>query len=62
MTELQESDLLALSDEDFVAVWRVQLGEPPAILIDRPLMVSLLLDALMPPWGVSSDTDARRAA
>jgi hypothetical protein len=62
MTELHESDLLAFSDEDFVAVWKAQLGEPPAVLIDRGLMVSLLLDALMPPRGASSDTDARRAA
>jgi hypothetical protein len=62
MTELQESDLLTSSDEDFVAVWKAQMGEPPAIVIDRPLMVALLLEALRPPRGVSSEKDARAAA
>ena len=58
MTELQESNLLALSDEEFVAVWKAHMGEPPAIVIDRALMVALLLEALMPEHEVLSDKEA----
>jgi hypothetical protein len=58
MTELQESNLLALSDEEFVAVWTARMGEPPAIVIDRPLIVALLFETLMPAHEVSSDKEA----
>ena len=48
MKELQDRDLLVLSDEDFVGVWKVLLGEPPAALIDRSEMVALLLESIPP--------------
>jgi hypothetical protein len=48
MKELQDRDLLVLSDEDFVGVWKALLGEPPAALIDRSEMVALLLESLPP--------------
>jgi hypothetical protein len=48
MKELRDRDLLALSDEDFVAVWKALLGEPPAALVARSEMVELLLQSLPP--------------
>jgi hypothetical protein len=63
MEELRDRDLLALSDEDFVAVWKALLGEPPAALVARSDMVELLLQSLPPDrTRLEPDEEARNAA
>jgi hypothetical protein len=51
MRELRDRELMTLSDEEFVSAWKALLGEPPAILVDRPIMVELLLDSIVPELG-----------
>jgi hypothetical protein len=63
MKELRDRDLLALSDEDFVAVWKALLGEPPAALVARSEMVELLLQSLPPDRAqLEPAEEARNAA
>lgn len=62
MEELRDRDLLALSDEDFVRVWKALLGEPPAVLVARSDMVELLLQSLRQDRTLLEPDEARKAA
>ena len=33
-----------MSDADFVRAWIAEVGEPPAVMLDRHAMIELLLD------------------
>jgi hypothetical protein len=45
---LNVQGLQALADEEFVRLWTALIGGPPAIMIERPLMVALLLESVDP--------------
>ena len=41
--------LNALAPADFLRFWIEMIGQPPAVIVERPVMVQLLLECLPPP-------------
>ncbi|NNM71973.1 hypothetical protein [Enterovirga aerilata] len=57
-----ETELLGLSDLDFIEVWSALFGEPPAAMIDRAQMVGLMRSALEPDAAPAFRSEARAVA
>ena len=57
-----ETELLRLSDPEFIGVWSALFGEPPAAMIERSEMIGLMRSALQPDAAPALRSEARALA